>query len=126
MPSQIAPVPSREVVEATKRKAMSAGRRLRILRQWKSHCVGCNKNLLGVAFEVDHFIPVELGGDDEDYNMRPLCIPCHKRKTKADIKAISKARRIRRKLEKPLEPGSIASRPFQRSSRKLQSRNSFK
>jgi hypothetical protein len=34
------------------------------------------------ALEIDHIIPVSLGGTGEIDNLRPLCIPCHKEETK--------------------------------------------
>ena len=42
-------------------------------------CASC-----GVATEplqIDHIIPVHLGGSDERVNLQRLCIPCHTAKT---------------------------------------------
>ncbi len=43
---------------------------------WK--CAKCG----GGAMEVDHKVPVSLGGTGDQSNLRPLCIPCHKKATK--------------------------------------------
>ncbi|MBI0362036.1 HNH endonuclease [Burkholderia oklahomensis] len=34
--------------------------------------------------EVDHIIPLEQGGTNEDENLHLLCIDCHKKKTATD------------------------------------------
>jgi 5-methylcytosine-specific restriction endonuclease McrA len=45
------------------------------------------------AIEVDHIKPVAAGGDMwDEANMRCLCATCHKKKTKEDMKLISKIR----------------------------------
>jgi len=35
-----------------------------------------------VHYEVDHIIPVSLGGSGDPENLRTLCLYCHKRETK--------------------------------------------
>lgn len=47
--------------------------------------------------EVDHRIPIALGGADEAENAQVLCVRCHKRKTKSDRKRIDKAKRVGRR-----------------------------
>ena len=43
-------------------------------------------------YEIDHIVPVALGGTDDLDNLRALHAACHRQvKTPADIKAISKA-----------------------------------
>lgn len=44
--------------------------------------------------EVDHRVPLALGGDDDPAQCEVLCRLCHKRKTKQDVRAIAKARRV--------------------------------
>jgi 5-methylcytosine-specific restriction enzyme A len=44
--------------------------------------------------EVDHRIALALGGADEVENCSVLCIPCHRRKTRADVRKIAKAKRV--------------------------------
>jgi len=45
--------------------------------------------------EYDHRIPAEQGGDNSLGNCQVLCIPCHKAKTRDDMKVISKSRSVR-------------------------------
>ena len=41
---------------------------------------GCNKP----ATEVDHIIPRDKGGTDEESNLQAMCKPCHSRKSVKD------------------------------------------
>ena len=51
--------------------------------------------------QVDHIIPVSIGGDSLDLdNLQTLCIECHIEKTKEDLKEIAKYRMIEKKQEK--------------------------
>lgn len=60
--------------------------------------------------EFDHQIPLDLGGTDDPDNLKPIHDSCHRRKTKEDIRAIAKARRLRRGRKK--SGRVIPSRPF--------------
>ena len=40
------------------------------------------------SWEVDHIIPLGLGGSNARENLRGLCVVCHAKKTLADIRAI--------------------------------------
>ena len=100
-------------VEPEKRRYLSVKDRLDILIA-KPHCAICGFKL-GKLDEVDfdHRIPLALGGTNEKENFQGLHKNCHKEKTRQDVKAISKANRIRKKrlgLTKPKK--SIPSRPF--------------
>lgn len=53
--------------------------------------------MVAVGLEIDHIVPLELGGAEEDWNCEGLCPDHHAQKTKADARAIAKARRIRKK-----------------------------
>jgi 5-methylcytosine-specific restriction endonuclease McrA len=45
-------------------------------------CVVCRLvDLLTDAEEVDHIVPLEHGGSDDDSNLQSLCKACHKAKT---------------------------------------------
>lgn len=42
-------------------------------------CVRCNDmGYTTAATVIDHIIPLALGGEDKDQNLRPLCLECHK------------------------------------------------
>ena len=51
--------------------------RNRAMRRTGYKCVLCG----GHAEEVDHIVPVKLGGTSDASNLRPLCLPCHKGET---------------------------------------------
>lgn len=45
-------------------------------------CVMCQAvGRVSAAVEVDHIIPLHLGGADEDHNKQGLCKPCHDAKS---------------------------------------------
>lgn len=43
-------------------------------------CNACDTMLLA-TFEVDHVVPLHLGGDDDVSNCQALCCECHRKKT---------------------------------------------
>lgn len=59
--------------------------RLRILQRDLFACQECKRagriTLVGTSGHVDHIIPREQGGGDEESNLQTLCAPCHSRKT---------------------------------------------
>jgi 5-methylcytosine-specific restriction endonuclease McrA len=44
-------------------------------------------------WDLEHVIPIAMGGDDDEENLRPAHKSCHKAKTKDDVKAVAKAKR---------------------------------
>lgn len=113
MASRIVP-PSGEVVEATPRKSFSWVQKESVCYRQRYRCAACETLLRAYEFQIDHRIPIELGGLHEWGNWQALCVPCHKIKTRSDIKAIAKARRIRRKADPATRKApSMVSRGFQ-------------
>ena len=56
-------------------------------------CVLCRgEGLVVEAREVDHILPLHRGGTDDWANLRGLCIPCHRRVSRAQ--AAERASRI--------------------------------
>lgn len=117
---------TREPVPATPRKAMGQSRRARVLARFGGKCAypGCE---ISDSLQIDHTIPIALGGLEDDANLRPLCNYHHIQKTKLDVKMIAKAKRIikrdagegrmkrpiqSRGFSKPSTPVKIPSRPF--------------
>ena len=71
----------------TRGNAWMATRR-RILLRDRYTCQGCG--LVRADHEIDHRVPLELGGADEDSNLQCLCAGtggCHARKTKQEAGA---------------------------------------
>ena len=106
-----------EPVSATPRKAMTPARRARVLARFGGKCaaLGCEVNS---GLQIDHTIALELGGKDDDENLRPLCTLHHLTKTRLDMKLIAKMRRRQKKaIGQPRKPSRIKSRGFGKQSR---------
>ncbi len=118
--TRIAPQ-THEPVEPEVRKRLSRKDVGFVLRRQDDCCAQCGVpfgvvvtkpyygRLVG-PFELDHVVPIALGGPDVLANLEALCVPCHKLKTKSDHASIAKAKRLAnpRKAKR-----KIASRPFQ-------------
>lgn len=68
-------IPQRERLRG--RKGVSA--RVRILDRDKYKCRSCGR--VTTELEVDHIVPLHLGGGDNDENKQVLCLSCHEVKT---------------------------------------------
>ncbi|WP_180040470.1 HNH endonuclease [Acinetobacter sp. YH12218] len=68
-------------VTANKRNRGRSWRKLRleVLLRDKYTCQHCG--LVSISLEVDHTIPLFLGGTDAMSNLKSLCVDCHKVKT---------------------------------------------
>lgn len=85
-----------EPVELDDRKAMTPARRKRIWEARKGVCWMCGKPVPQSGPEVvyDHHLPLDLGGSDDDDNIRPIHRePCDRIKTASDRRRIDKHRR---------------------------------
>ena len=105
--------------EKTPRKAFTKRQRLMVQDAFSGRCSGCEGRLTG-SWHIDHVIPLALGGRHDEGNWVPICVDCHKAKTRTDVKAIAKvARIIRRETEGP-KPSRLKSRGFNKTlSRKM-------
>ncbi len=61
--------------------AVSRSLRLQILRRDNHTCQSCGAKAPDVPLQVDHVVPVALGGSDEPSNLRALCEPCNSGKS---------------------------------------------
>ena len=122
--SMIAPQ-ERQPVEATERRRLTAAQRAFLLQRQQHRCAGpCGQSPIWAIVEGkviyepmidEHVIPLELGGSNDLTNRLLLCVPCAKRKTRVDRKAIAKAARIRRREAGEERPKrKIRSRGFPR------------
>jgi 5-methylcytosine-specific restriction endonuclease McrA len=56
--------------------------RRRVLQAANGLCEECRREQrLSVATDVDHIVPLHLGGSNADANLQALCGPCHRDKT---------------------------------------------
>lgn len=76
------------------RRRPSSNLKRLILEAQSGCCLACGATLGDVEF--DHVIPLGLGGDNAPDNWAAVCPPCHKAKTRSDLKRIAKAKRQRR------------------------------
>ena len=61
-----------------------AARRQRILIRDAYTCRRCDEVVAGKAAHVDHVVPLEDGGTDDDSNLQTLCAACHGAKTRGE------------------------------------------
>ena len=90
----------------TPRRSMGSARRRRIFVAHGGVCGFCHEEIpVGGPFEIDHEIPLSLGGSDDDGNCYPVHVRCHEIKTfglkrpgrqrVSDFSAIAKVKRLR-------------------------------
>ncbi len=94
----------------------TALQRLRIFEAAAGLCHICGGRIDGTRerWDVEHVIPLALGGEDADHNIRPAHVACHRAKSARDAAVLAKSNRVRAKhhgartARHPL-PGSKAS-----------------
>ena len=62
------------------RRAVTNSKRYDIMRRDNFQCVLCGASGREARLEVDHLIPVSLGGTDDPANLRCLCFQCNRGK----------------------------------------------
>ena len=98
------------------RRSWTKRRRLALFEAHKGVCHICRCKIDGTKdlWDVEHIIPIAMGGDDDEGNCAPAHAACHKSKTSADRKQIAKADRVRAKhfgaREKSQFPGGRGSK----------------
>jgi hypothetical protein len=61
--------------------------RRRIFDKHEGRCAICTRDLRSTDWDLDHLIPLAIGGRHAESNLRPLCAdPCHSNKTVLDVK----------------------------------------
>ena len=94
---------------------------------WEAYdglCARCEEPL-GKVFEIDHILERDLMGSDDLPNLVPLHPECHRPKTSARAPVLAKTHRLAKVTFGDLiEPKGrqLQSRPFPKSTRKLESR----
>jgi len=77
----------------TQRRSLSTKARVEFFLSRGGQCASCGMKC-DRGWDLDHEIPLALGGADEPSNWVVLCRPCHRAKTRgADVPAIAKAKR---------------------------------
>lgn len=76
--------------------------KLRVHAAAEGVCAKCSVE--ATTGQYDHAIPLIIGGENRESNLQFLCVPCHKAKTKLDVKLKAKVARVRKRhlgLKKP-------------------------
>jgi 5-methylcytosine-specific restriction enzyme A len=91
------------------RRRISPTERARIFVAAGGVCHLCGGPIDGVRdrWDVDHVVPLALGGDDGGDNLKPAHAKCHAAKTTGDVAQIAKAKRVERKHTGAHRPGHI-------------------
>jgi hypothetical protein len=72
--------------------------KLRIFERMHGECHLCGGKIqVGERWELEHFVPLAIGGDDDENNIGVAHWKCHAKKTVADMATIAKTKRIRQK-----------------------------
>ncbi|MER5638434.1 HNH endonuclease signature motif containing protein [Kitasatospora sp. NPDC002227] len=68
-------------------RGSNAAARLRaaVRKAGEAQCANCGGFFLPSGVDIDHVVPLALGGEDVDGNVQPLCKGCHKTKTRKDF-----------------------------------------
>lgn len=76
------------------RRRISTKARVELFNAHKGRCHICSQKIaVGEAWDVEHVVPLALGGSDEVSNLSPAHRACHSPKTKDDVGQIAKAKR---------------------------------
>ena len=78
-----------------KRRAIPAKVREKLIEANAGICPVCGEE--ADKWEIDHIIPLALGGEDLPGNLESKCYRCHRLKTTGDVKQIAKVRRLEEK-----------------------------
>lgn len=82
----------------TKRRALSRLARVRIFDLHGGTCWLCHTKItIGQKWECDHIKPLWLGGADEEANLAPVHVSCHRAKSTGDQTVKAKSDRVRAK-----------------------------
>lgn len=89
-----------------KRRRLTKSQRIDVLHANGGICWLCELSINPVkeAWEVEHCIPLGLGGADDASNMKPAHKSCHREKTNGDMTKIAKAKRVKAKHEGSYRP----------------------
>lgn len=100
----------------TKRRSLSTTQRVRIFEAHGGVCHLCEGKIqIGQPWDVSHETPLEMGGADDETNMKPAHRVCHRAHTAAvDVPQIARAKRRQAK-----HLGAVQKRPWSPYRKKL-------
>ena len=80
--------------------------RAAVIARANGKCEKCAAVVKPGAFQIDHILAAEYGGEPTAANAQLLCLPCHAEKTAKDVRGMRKAERARDKASGAIEPKS--------------------
>ena len=85
------------ITRTVRRPTFSTSFRLSLFLKRKGTCAACTQKIeAGKAWDIDHILPLALGGTNEPHNLQILCRPCHRAKTThCDIPRLAKTKRLK-------------------------------
>ena len=85
------------ITRSVRRPTFSTSFRLSLFLKRKGICAACSLKIeAGKAWDIDHILPLALGGTNNPNNLQILCRPCHRSKTThCDIPRIAKTKRLK-------------------------------
>ena len=82
----------------TERRSLSPMKRLAVFERGSGLCHICKTRITtGQKWDVEHIVPLALGGPDNEHNMVPAHKHCHATKTATDVADIARAKRRKAK-----------------------------
>ena len=81
----------------SRRPTFSTRFRLNLFIERQGSCASCQSRIqAGKSWDIDHVLPLALGGSNALQNLQLLCKPCHIQKAATlDIPMIAKTKRIK-------------------------------
>jgi len=85
------------ITRSIRRPTFSTSFRLSLFLKKKGTCEACYQKIeAGKAWDIDHILPLALGGTNAPGNLQILCKSCHHEKTtQSDVPRIAKTKRLK-------------------------------
>ena len=85
------------ITRSVRHSTFSTSFRLNLFLKRKGTCAACSQKIeAGKAWDIDHILPLALGGTNAPENLQILCRPCHRTKTsQSDVPRIAKTKRLK-------------------------------
>lgn len=76
------------------RRSFSQKKRAEIFARDGGKCGLCGFKILNGSYEIDHVAALVHEGSNDDDNLRPVHVRCHREKSRLDVAANAKVKRI--------------------------------
>ena len=85
------------IKRTVRRPTFSTSFRLSFFLKRKGTCAACTQKIeAGKSWDIDHILPLAMGGTNAPENLQILCRSCHRSKTtQSDIPRIAKTKRLK-------------------------------